>query len=63
MSFKDVLKDTIKIGGCMGLLVASGGYVALKAYRSGYLDAYRQAMSIIDIAVEREVAKVMDDSR
>lgn len=39
MSFKDVVKDTIKIGGCMGALVISGGIVTLKAYRQGYLHA------------------------
>lgn len=39
MSFKDVVKDTVKIGGVLGALVISGGFVALKAYRQGYLDA------------------------
>ena len=38
-TIKDVVIDTVKIGGCMGVLVVSGGILALRAYRKGYLDA------------------------
>lgn len=57
MSFKDVVKDTIKIGGCMGALVVSGGIVALKAYRRGYLDAYDQITDLIDNIIEKEMGE------
>lgn len=60
MGFKDVVKDTVKIGGCMGALVISGGFVALKAYHQGYLDAYAQAIVLIDSTVEQEVKKAME---
>lgn len=67
MSFKSAVKevvtDTIKIGGCMGILVVSGGFVALKAYRHGYLDAYNQATALIDDTIERELSKMENESR
>lgn len=45
MSFKDVVKDTIKVCGVLGALVISGGFVTLTAYRRGYLDACDRAES------------------
>ena len=53
MSFKDVLKDTIKLGGCLGFLVVSGGIVGTIAYRRGFLDAYSQTkITLEDITKE-----------
>lgn len=61
MDFKDVVKDTIKVGGCMSALVISGGLVALKAYRRGYLDAYAQATALVDNTIEREIKRAIEE--
>ena len=42
MNLKDVMKETIKLGGCFGILVVSSGFLALTAYRLGYIDACEQ---------------------
>lgn len=45
MSFKDVMKDTIKIGGFLGMVIVSSGFMTLTAYRLGHIDAWQQIES------------------
>ncbi len=61
MSFKDVLKDTIKLGGCFGVLVMSGGLVAAVSYRLGYTDAYSQATTMLKNVINETTQKTVDD--
>ena len=42
MSFKDVMKDTIKTGGFLGIVMVSSGFLTLAAYRLGYIDACKE---------------------